>query len=434
MKILTAAQMQRIDRLTTERYGIPSLTLMENAGRGVVDFLNERYAPLSSHKITVVCGRGNNGGDGLVVARLLRERGLSPGVVLLADPASLKGDAAINLKRLTADGGLEVAVDLAAWQSAKKNLEGTTLLVDAILGTGLSRPVEGFLGEVIRDINAGFPGASVVAIDLPSGIGADSGELIGDSLRAEATVTFTALKMAHVFPPACELMGHWVVKQIGTPLEALGDDPELFLNLTCPEDLGWLVRPRKIDANKGNFGRVLILAGSVGKTGAAALAAKAALRAGAGLVTVATAESAAPVVASLGMEFMTEPLPETDAGTISLRALDGGHMQKLMEGKTVLAIGPGLGSIPETAEFARKIVNESKIPLVVDADGLNAFDGCITTFQAGRSSPPEAVLTPHPGEMARLTGMPVEEIQAGRVKIAREFSTTHKVNLVGRAS
>ena len=429
MKILTAAQMQRIDRLTTERYGIPSLTLMENAGRCVVDFLTERYAPLSSQKIAVVCGRGNNGGDGLVVARLLRERGLSSSVVLLADPASMKGDAALNLKRLP-DGGFDVAADQAAWQSAKKNLEGTTLLVDAILGTGLSRPIEGYLGEVIRDMNSGFPGARIVAIDLPSGIGSDSGELIGESLRADATVTFTSPKMAHVFPPACGRMGHWVVKQIGTPPGALGHDPELFLNLTCPEDLGWLVQSRKIDANKGNFGRVLILAGSVGKTGAAALAAKAALRAGAGLVTVATAESAAPVVASLGMEFMTEPLPETGAGTISLRALDGSRMQKLMEGKTVLAIGPGLGTISETAEFARSVVNDSKIPVVVDADGLNAFGGCISTFQAGRSAPPEAVLTPHPGEMARLTGMPVEEIQAGRVKIAREFSTTHKVNLV----
>ena len=430
MKILTAAQMQRIDRLTTERYGVPSLTLMENAGRGVVEFLLDRYAPLSSQSITVVCGRGNNGGDGLVVARLLRERGLKPRVVLLADPASLKGDAALNLKRWTPDGRLDVAADKGAWQALKKKLDDTTLLVDAILGTGLSRPVEGYLGEVVRDINAGFSGAHIVAVDLPSGIGADSGELIGDTLRADATVTFTAPKMAHVFPPACERMGHWAVKQIGTPPAALSDDPELFLNLTCPEDLGWLVQPRRIDANKGNFGRVLILAGSVGKAGAAALAAKAALRAGAGLVTVATAASAAPIVASFGMEFMTEPLPETDAGTISLRALDSGRMQKLMEGKTVLAIGPGLGSIPETAEFARKIVNEAKIPIVVDADGLNAFEGCMTTFRAGLSSPPQAVLTPHPGEMARLTGIPAAEIQARRVEVAREFATAHKVNLV----
>ena len=430
MKILTAAQMKRIDRLTTERYRVPSLTLMENAGRSVVEFLAEHYAPLSAQKITVVCGRGNNGGDGLVVARLLREHGLSARVALLAHPARLKGDAALNFKRLMADGELDVAVDKAAWRALKKNLGSTTLLVDAILGTGLSRPVDGFLRGIIRDLNSGFPGARIVAIDLPSGIGADSGELMGDSLRADATVTFTAPKMAHVFPPACERMGHWVVRQIGTPPQALSRDPELFLNLTCPADLGWLVQPRKIDANKGNFGHVLILAGSMGKAGAAALAAQAALRAGAGLVTVATAARAAPIVASFGMEFMTEPLPETDAGTISLRALDGGRIQKLMKGKTVLAIGPGLGTIPETAEFARRVVNESKIPVVVDADGLNAFEGCLTTFRARRSSPPEAVFTPHPGEMARLTGIPAVQIQARRVEIAKEFATAHKVTLV----
>jgi hydroxyethylthiazole kinase-like uncharacterized protein yjeF len=430
MKILTAAQMQRIDRLTTERFGVPSLTLMENAGQGVVEFLSERFAPLNAHQITILCGRGNNGGDGLVVARLLRVQGLKPRVVLLAAPENLKGDAARNYERLAVESAPDIAAERAAWHSLKKTLTGTTLLVDAVLGTGLARPVEGFLGEVVRDLNGSFPGVRVVAIDLPSGIGADSGELIGDSVRAHATVTFTAPKMAHVFPPACGQMGEWTVKQIGTPPETLESDPDLYLNLTGPEDLAWLARPRALEAHKGDFGRVLILAGSVGKTGAAALAAKAALRAGAGLVTVATAKSAVPIIASLGMEFMTEPLPETDAGTVSLRALDYGRMEKLMDGKTVLAIGPGLGTVPETAEFARVMVNQSKIPVVVDADALNAFAGCMATFRAGRPSPPEAVLTPHPGEMARLTGLPTTEIQSRRVDCAREFATKHNVILV----
>jgi len=179
-------------------------------------------------------------------------------------------------------------------------------------------------------------------VDLPSGVSADSGELIGEHLRADFSVTFTAPKIAHVFPPACEHVGEWVVRQIGTPPEALENDPDLSLNLACREDFAWLARPRKPDSHKGSYGHVLILAGSVGKTGAAALAAKAALRAGAGLVTVATAESAIPTLASLGMEYMTEPLPQTEAGTISLRALDYGRLDKLLEGKTVLAIGPGL--------------------------------------------------------------------------------------------
>lgn len=430
MKILTAAQMQRIDRITTEQCGIPSLTLMENAGRSVVEFLAERFAPLSSQAIAIVCGRGNNGGDGLAVARLMREQGLKPRAVLLADPTSLKGDAAQNFQRLLVTGAPEIAAELGAWREIKKTLAGTTLLVDAILGTGLSRPVEGFLYEVIRDMNEAFSDARIVAIDLPSGICADSGELIGDSVLADATVTFTAPKVAHVFPPACERMGDWAVKQIGTPSKTLDDDPDLFLNLIGRDDLAWLVQSRKLDSNKGDFGRVLIVAGSTGKTGAAALAAKAALRAGAGLVTVATARSALPIIASLGMEYMTEPLPETEAGTISLRALDDRRMEKLLEGKSVMAIGPGIGSSSETAEFVRTVVNLARIPVVLDADGLNAFDGHMNEFRAGCQSPPPAVLTPHPGEMARLAGVTTKEIQSRRVQYAREFSNRYKVNLV----
>lgn len=425
--------MQRIDRLTTDQYGVLSLTLMENAGRSVVEFLQQRFAPLSSQKISIICGRGNNGGDGLVVARLLREQGLAPRVVLLADPTTLKGDAAANYERLSASGASRlcgIALDANAWHARKKDLDGTTLLVDAMLGTGLSRPVEGFLREVIRDLNGSFSGARVVAVDLPSGINADSGDLIGDFVRADATVTFTAPKVAHVFPPACEQMGEWVVKSIGTPAQALNEDPELFLNLTCPEDLGWLNEPRHREAHKGDYGRVLIVAGSVGKTGAAAMAAKAALRAGAGLVTVATAKSALPIVASLGMEFMTEPLPETDAGSVSLRALDYGRMEKLLEDKTVLALGPGLGVVPETAEFIRTVVNESKIPTVLDADGLNAFAGRMKSFGAGRASPPDVVLTPHPGEMARLLELTASEVQRSRVEVARKFALHYKATLV----
>ena len=250
MKILTAAQMQRIDRITTERYGIPSLTLMENAGRGVAEYLAARFAPLERHQIVILCGKGNNGGDGLVVARL-------------------KGDAARNLERMMTLDAPEVAPDFPAWQRLKGSLAGATLLVDAILGTGLSNPLQGFLLEVVRDLNESFAGARVVAVDLPSGLSADSGELIGECVRADASVTFTAPKIAHVFPPACERVGKWVTQQIGTPPEALEQDPELFLNLTCCHDVAWVSQPRKIDAHKGSFGHVLILAGSVGKTGAA---------------------------------------------------------------------------------------------------------------------------------------------------------------------
>ena len=381
MKILTASEMQRIDRLTTEQYGVPSLTLMENAGRGVVEFLVARLAPLAQHRIVILCGKGNNGGDGLVVARLLREQGFDPRVLLFADPKGLRGDAAANYARLLSSGPPEIIAGPEAWQAIAASLTNTTLFVDALLGTGLAKPLEGFLLEVVRDINTRFPAARVLAVDLPSGISADSGELIGEHVRADFCVTFTAPKIAHVFPPACERMGEWVVKQIGTPAEALESDPSLSLNYACRQDVAWIGTPRAAAANKGNFGHVLILAGSMGKTGAAAMAARAALRAGAGLVTVATAKSALPIVATLGVEFMTEALPETEDGAISLRALEGQRLDKLVAGKTVLAVGPGIGAHPETAELVRAVVNKYSLPLVLDADGLNAFAGRMDSFR-----------------------------------------------------
>jgi NAD(P)H-hydrate epimerase len=427
MKILTAAQMQRIDRISTERYGVPSLTLMENAGRGVVDFLESRFAPLSGQRIAILCGRGNNGGDGMVVARLLRDRGSNPRVLLFVEPEKLKGDARTNWERLAASGASEVVADQAAWKRILPEIQNSTLLIDALLGTGLTKPLEGFLAEVVRDINNSFPGAQIVAVDLPSGVSADSGDLIGDSVRADESVTFTAPKIAHVFPPACGRMGEWVVKPIGTPAEALTTDPELKLNLTSREDLAWLAAPRPRDAHKGSFGHVLLLAGSVGKTGAAAMAAKAALRAGAGLVTIATAKSALPIIASLGMEYMTEPLPETDAGSVSLRALDYGRFDELVNGKNVLAVGPGIGSSPETFDLVRAVVDKYDLPVVIDADGLNAFAGSMDSF---RASGRVRVLTPHPGEMARLTGQTVADIQASRLATARNFADTHGSTLV----
>ena len=430
MKILTASQMQQIDRLTTERYGVPSLTLMENAGRSVVEFLVARLAPLADHRIVILCGKGNNGGDGLVVARLLRDQGLKPRVLLFADPKGLRGDAALNWARLRSSGLPEIIAGSEAWQTAAASLTNPTLFIDALLGTGLAKPLEGFLLEVVRDINTRFPAARVLAVDLPSGISADSGDLIGEHMRADSSVTFTAPKVAHVFPPAGERVGEWVVSQIGTPAEALETDPGLSLNYAERKDVKWIALPRSAGANKGNYGHVLVLAGSMGKTGAAAMAARAALRAGAGLVTVATARSALPIVATLGVEFMTEPLPETGDGAISLRALEGELLDKLMARKTVLAVGPGIGSHSETAEFVRAVVNKYSLPLVLDADGLNAFAGRMESFRQDVRPPGTTVFTPHPGEMARLTGKTIAEIQSHRVAVAREFSQQFGVTLV----
>ena len=427
MKILTAAQMQYVDRITTERYGVPSLTLMENAGRSVVKFLHQRFSPLERQEIVILCGRGNNGGDGMVVARMLRELALKPRVLLLADPERLSGDAEVNYKRLAQNGLPTTVPDTASWNEIKVKLGNVSLVIDAILGTGLSKPLGGFFLEVVRDIPVVFPQAKVVAVDLPTGVAADCGDLIGECVRADASVTFTAPKIAHVFPPACERVGEWVVRPIGTPVEALESNPDFFLNTLQPEDLGWLVQPRKLEGHKGNYGHVLVLGGSIGKTGAAAMAAKAGLRSGTGLVTVATARSALPIIASLSMEIMTEPLPETDSGTVSLRALEDALLDTLMEGKSVLAVGPGLGRHPETLELVREVVNRYNVPVVIDADGLNAFAGSMEALRADKRI---RVLTPHPGEMGRLAGRKTSEIVAHRLEVARKFAQDHGIQLV----
>lgn len=429
MRILNASQMQEIDRLTTERYHVPSLTLMENAGRGVMEFLLDHYAPLERQVIAVLCGRGNNGGDGFVVARMLRARGLKPRVLLFADPADVKGDAAVNLKRLQTSGPPEVVATAETWSEVCPTLEGATLVIDALLGTGLARQLEGFLLEVVRGVNGLRPQPVVVAVDLPSGLSADTPELIGECIRADASVTFTAPKVAHMFPPACLKVGTWVVKQIGTPPEALESNESLRLNVTTAADLAWLSEPRPPDSHKGSFGHVLVIAGSVGKTGAAAMAARAALRGGAGLVTVATPRSALPVVASFGLEFMTEPLPETDSGSISLRALD--LVDELLKGKSVVALGPGIGQEPETVGFVREFVRGAALPMVIDADGLNALAGSLESLTprpgAGHRT---LVLTPHPGEMARLAERSTAEIQKNRLAAALDFAARHQVCLV----
>ena len=427
MKILSTSEMQRIDRLSTERYGVPSLELMENAGRSVAGFVSERYAPLEEQRIAVLCGRGNNGGDGLVASRTLRERGLKPRVLLFAEPGAIKGDAATNLARLEASGALEIVSTSEEWRRVYPSLKGITLLIDALLGTGLARPLEGFLLDVVRDVNRLEPPPTVVAVDLPSGMSADSATLIGECIRADASVTFTAPKLAHVFPPACEHVGTWVVKQIGTPREALESDPSLQLNLTAPEDIAWVGEPRRPDAHKGNFGHVLVIAGSLGKTGAAAMTARAALRAGAGLVTVATPRSALPIVAGLGLEFMTEPLGETSAGTISRQALDLGQIDRILEGKSLVALGPGIGTMPETVDFVRELVRRVTLPMVIDADGLNSIAGHLDCLGSGDRI---RVLTPHPGEMARLAGRSTSEIQSRRLEAARSFAAAHSLQVV----
>ena len=386
MRILTAAEMREADRRTIEA-GLPDMVLMENAGHRVVEYLERRFSPLSSQRVVVLCGKGNNGGDGLVVARQLhtRFRPASLDVVLAAEPPASQ----IELLRAT---GCPVHT------SIEPRMRAATLVIDALLGTGFNGPPRDPYAGCIREINEGFPGAKVIAVDIPSGLASDAATTAWPHVRADATITFTAPQPAHVLGPNAAAAGELVIAPIGTRPEFCASR----LSLAGPSDFGHLFRPRKRTGHKGDYGHVLVVGGAAGKTGAAAMTGMAALRAGAGLVTVCSAE--APPV----LELMWEPLGDSAA------------ILRGAAGKTVLAIGPGLG----TSTAVGRIVEECEQPIVLDADALNSLAG--GALPAGE----RLVLTPHPGEMSRLTGEPVAAIQEDRVTVARGFATRHGVSLV----
>ena len=422
MRVLNAAQMREADRRTIEEIGIPSLVLMENAGRQVVAAMEAVHGDLQEHQVAVLCGRGNNGGDGFVVARTLLQRGVGVSVFLIGRIADVRGDARLNLEILGRLGLTTVEVgDSQAWELHFSEVSTCTLIVDAIFGTGLNAPLSGLLETVVADVNGS--GIPVVAIDLPSGLSADSHELIGDSIVAGTTVTLAAPKLALVLPPAETRAGDIVIADIGIPagvIEAVeGPRVELLTRGSIRE----LLTPRNADTHKGDYGHVLIVAGSLGKTGAAYLAAIGALRAGAGLVTVATPSGCLPVVASMGPEYMTEPIDENPDG-LDPDAVD----DILASAGDVLAIGPGLGQRAGTRAFIHALVDRATLPLVIDADALNAFAGQPDRL-AGRDGR-DVIITPHPGEMARLVGMSIEEVQANRLEVARTFASTHRVYTV----
>lgn len=441
--------MREIDRVTNERFGVPSLTLMENAGMTVSEFALESY-PLAK-SFGVICGKGNNGGDGFVVARNLLESGKEVRVLLLADPKELKGDAAEEFKKLVLKSksplfrkvrGKGEATSkvrspaapsfaiLEGWAAkGARSVFDCDVLIDAILGSGFRPPVSGAYAEAIAKINASS--APVIAVDVPSG--ADSevvGEQTGAVARADAIVTFTAPRPAHVFGTLTA--GPVMIAPIGSPDAAI--QSSLNLNLITPKDIAHLFAPRPRDSNKGMYGHVLVIGGALGKAGAVAMAGFAALRAGAGLVTVATARSVLATVAGFHPELMTEPLKETDSGSIALNAVE--HVRNLAEQKTVLAIGPGISRNSDTAELVRAVVSEATIPIVLDADGLNAFEGNAKDLdrkvhRGGTNNAKKTlVLTPHPGEMARLTGLTTAQIQRDRVNVARKFAQEHGLILV----
>jgi hydroxyethylthiazole kinase-like uncharacterized protein yjeF len=423
MKILTSREMRDIDRTAIEEIGIPGIVLMENAGLRIVRALKGRFPDPRDERIVVVAGKGNNGGDGLVVARHLFNSGARPEVLLLAAGEEVVGDAAVNLAVVRKMGIPVIEVrDAAGWKRARVAVLHATIVVDAIFGTGLVKPLDGLHAAVVADINRSA--AFKLAVDIPSGLSADTFETIGPCVEADLTVTLAAPKIAHIFPPAADRVGDLVVAPIGIP-PFLFEKPELKLELVEEAAVRPFFRKRKKDTHKGSYGHVLIVAGSLGKSGAAALAGRAALRAGAGLVTVATAASVLPPVARSMAELMTEPLSETPEKTISAAALPRAAV--LLKGKNAVLLGPGLSTHASTAEFVMGLLSRIKVPCVIDADGLNIVASKPDVLR--RLAAP-AVLTPHPGEFARLVGRTVEEVLRHRLELVPEFAAANGVTVV----
>jgi hydroxyethylthiazole kinase-like uncharacterized protein yjeF len=422
MKIVTAAEMRAIDLATTEKHGVPSLTLMENAGTAVAEFAR-RHFDFSS--VCVVCGKGNNGGDGFVAARHLREAGKKVSVIVLTGgPKGLKGDAASMFRKLGIRPQWVANEENFADPGIQKALR-SDLIVDAILGTGFKPPLRELAQKAVEVIN-GLP-SPVLAVDLPSGADADDPDSASSlHVHSDGIVTFTAPKAVHVFGDLTS--GPVAVAGIGSPPEAVSVNSALKEDVITAADVQAIALPRPVDAHKGQFGHVLVIGGSVGKAGAAAMVGMAALRTGAGLVTVACPRSVQPTVAAFAPELMTVPLPETPEGTISLLALT--QREELLKGKTAVVIGPGLSRNSETAEFVRDFVSVCYTSLVIDADGINAFEGRPEEIRKDAGDNSFRVITPHPGEMATLMGIFADDIQHGRINVARNAALSTGVCVV----
>ncbi|MCI0346044.1 MAG: NAD(P)H-hydrate dehydratase, partial [Chloroflexi bacterium] len=400
-----------------------SLVLMENAGRQVVAAMESFFEDLADRQVAVVGGKGNNGGDGFVVARTLYQRGVDVSVFVVGQVADIKGDARLNLEILGRLGVTVVEIaDEGQWELHFSEISQHDVIVDALFGTGLKSGLSGIYETVIADINGS--GIPVVSIDLPSGMSADTPDLIGDCIEATITVTLGAPKVPLILPPAEQKSGEVVIADIGIPVHVLEGVEGARLELSTRDHIRTLITPRAADAHKGDFGRVLIVAGSRGKAGAAMLAAQGAMRSGGGLVTVATPRGVTAIVASYSAECMTEALDETVEGTVDFAAAE--YVLGLRA--DVMAVGPGLGRGAAVGTFVRELVDKSEMPLVLDADALNAFadEPSALVGREGR----DLIITPHPGEMARLVGCTVADVQADRLGIARDFASAHKVYVI----
>ncbi len=427
--------MREVDRLTTERFGIPSLHLMESAGTKIADAVWRVVAGREQVRVCVLCGKGNNGGDGFVAARHLREAKVPTRVLLFGKPEDVRGDAGVNLSKLMEGGSkVDVVVNDDDWQRIRPEVCASNVIVDALLGTGLRGAASGTIARAISDVNvrsalatAPWP-AFILAVDTPSGLPSDGESPDGPVLFAHRTVTFTAPKIGQLISSGAESCGVLQVVNIGSPAELVEQTGKTALRLAAPDEFDLLRLVRAADSHKGKFGHALLVAGSLGKSGAAILAGHACMRAGAGLTTIACPDVVLPVIASAHPEFMTEPLESTEGEAIAASNILSGRFGRILGSKSVLAIGPGIGTHPETRQAVQHLVRESTVPIILDADGLNCFDAQADLLRERESA--FLAVTPHPGEMARLLGTSTSAVQSDRLKLASQAARSWNAYVV----
>ena len=423
MRAVTAEEMAEMDRTAIEVVGIPGIVLMENAGRGATEVMYRYFPELGGKRVAVLAGGGNNGGDGFVISRHLWQQRVEVSVYCLKKRESYQGDAKINLEIIEKLGvPIEEYTDSGSLTALKEALMEADLLVDAILGTGLKAPVRGFYQEVIDMVNQ--LGRPVLAVDLPSGLSATSGLPLGTCIQATVTATFGLPKVGQLVTPGCTFVGHLEVVDIGLPrsVTETPDPPRIWLEAG---DLAGVIHPRTTASHKGSFGHVLVVGGSVGKTGAGVMAGLGAARAGAGLVTLAVPTSLHGIMEAKLTEVMTEPLAETADQTVASAALP--RLQTLLEDKQALALGPGISVHEETVQVVLKLVESSPCPIVLDADGINGLVDNLDVLARARAA---VILTPHPGEMGRLLKRSADAVQNERLALAQSFSQEYGVTLV----
>ncbi len=420
MKLVTASQMRNIDQKTIQGVGIPGLELMEKAGEGTARVAREMLGEPEGKVVAIFCGAGNNGGDGFVVGRFLSQWGAQVGLLLTAKKSALKGDAKTNMERAV---GLDLPIrEILSGKQIPSQIKAD-LIVDALFGTGFQGEIEGYIGDLVELINSS--GISVLAVDIPSGLHADTGEYKGSCIQADRTATMALPKIGHFFFPGKEISGRVSVVDIGVPPKVV-EEENISLNLITGEEVRQLIPKRQGDAYKGTCGRVVLVAGSTGLTGAACLASLSSLRAGAGMAILGIPSSLNAILETKLTEVMTKPLPDVrKKGALALRGL--GEIRELLKWGDCCAIGPGLGQHFETLELVRRLVSKLDMPAVIDADGLNALAKDTSILKECKAP---LILTPHIGELSRLNGVPIADIAQDRIKHASYFAKEYNCVLV----